>query len=162
MTDQELKRLSRAELLELLIAQSKEVQQLKERLEQAEAKLISREITISEAGSIAEASLQLNGVFAAAQAASQQYLENVKLLCQQQETVCAQMERSCREKVALQLAETEQNCATMEAQARRQHDEMIAAAKIESQAYWDEVSKRLDAFYKEHVGLRELLSTLPK
>jgi hypothetical protein len=50
----------------------------------------------------------------------------------------------------------------MEAQAKRQHDEMIAAAKMESQAYWDEVSSRLDAFYKEHVGLRELLATLPK
>jgi hypothetical protein len=162
MTDQELKRLSRAELLELLIAQSKEVQQLKERLEQAEAKLVSRDIILSEAGSIAEASLQLNGVFAAAQAASQQYLENIVRLSQRQETVCAQMEQDCRDKVALQIAETERNCAAMEAQAKRMHDEMIDSAKSASQAYWDEVSTRLDAFYKEHLGLKELLATLPR
>lgn len=161
MTGQDLKKLSRAELLEILVAQSKEIDTLRSRLDQAEAKLVSRDIAIADAGSIAEAALTLNNVFAAAEAASQQYLDNVRLLCQKQEAACAQMERACREKVAIRLAETEQNCATMETQAKRKCDELIATAQAESQAYWDDVSARLDAFYKEHQGLRELLASLP-
>ena len=39
-------------------------------------------------------------------------------------------------------------------------DEMLAKAKAESQAYWDEVSQRLEAFYNEHHGLRELLASV--
>ena len=62
MKEKELKRLSRADLLEMLIDQSKELQEVREKLQQAEAELEKREIAISNAGSIAEASLMLNGV----------------------------------------------------------------------------------------------------
>ena len=31
-------------------------------------------------------------------------------------------------------------------------------AKEKSEAYWNEVSARLEAFYREHVGLKEMLS----
>ena len=44
-----------------------------------------RVLTISEAGSLAEAALQLNGVFEAAQAACDQYIYNVQLRCQKME-----------------------------------------------------------------------------
>lgn len=84
ITDRELRRLSRADLLELLLAESRENEQLRARLEEAEKKLESREITLQKAGSIAEAALRLNGVFEAAQEAAQQYLENVKRLAEEQ------------------------------------------------------------------------------
>ena len=72
MTDKELRRLSRSELLEMLIAQTEENSQLKIRLEQAEAQLRDRRIEIDKAGSLAEAALSLNGVFQAAEAAADQ------------------------------------------------------------------------------------------
>ena len=78
MTDKDLKRRRRDELLEMLIAQSKKMEQMQEELDAARAALASREILLQEAGSIAEASLRINGVFEAAQAAAQQYLENVR------------------------------------------------------------------------------------
>ena len=78
MTDKDLKRLRRDELLEMLIAQSKRMEQMQEELDAARAALASREILLQEAGSIAEASLRINGVFEAAQAAAQQYLENIR------------------------------------------------------------------------------------
>ena len=53
MTDKELRRLSRGELLEMLIAQAAENDQLKNRLEQAEAQLRDRKIAINNAGSLA-------------------------------------------------------------------------------------------------------------
>ena len=46
MTDKELRRLSRSELLEMLIAQTAEKDHLKTRLEQAEAQLLDRRIAI--------------------------------------------------------------------------------------------------------------------
>lgn len=83
MTRKDLKRLSRADLLEMLIDQSMEVQELRKRLAAAEAALRKREIAISKSGSIAEASLLLNGVFEAAQAACAEYVENTRRLYRQ-------------------------------------------------------------------------------
>ena len=78
MTEKELRHLKRVELLELLVEQSKQVEELEARLQEAEEKLKNREILIETTGSIAEAALKLNGVFEAAQAAADQYLENIK------------------------------------------------------------------------------------
>ncbi len=78
MTDKQLKRLKRNEILELMIEQSKEIEELKAKLEAAEKKLEDRKIKIQQAGSIAEAALALNHIFEDAQKAADQYLENVK------------------------------------------------------------------------------------
>ena len=51
MTDRELRKLSRRDLLELLIQQDEEMEALKERLKEAEYKLESRTIAIDTAGS---------------------------------------------------------------------------------------------------------------
>ncbi len=82
MTDAELKKLKRNELLQMLIEQSKTVEALKAELEKKNKLLEERSIAINEAGSIADAALKLNGVFEAAQAAAEQYLESVKEQCQ--------------------------------------------------------------------------------
>lgn len=73
-----LKKLSRQDLLEMLIAEEKRVEKLEQELEEARAQLQQRKIQISESGSIAEAALKLNGIFEAAQAAADQYLENIR------------------------------------------------------------------------------------
>lgn len=80
MTDRELRHLKRSELLEMLIAQTQENERLKEELRQAREELENRQITLTYAGSIAEAALRLNGVFEAADRAAQQYLESVRLM----------------------------------------------------------------------------------
>lgn len=80
MTSQELKKLSRADLLELLLEERKENERLRSQLKMAYKGLMDRKIQIKKVGSIAEAALQLNDVFEAAQAAADQYLENVRRL----------------------------------------------------------------------------------
>ena len=80
MTDRELRKLSRAELLELLLEESRENERLRAQLQEMNEKLADRAIRIERAGSIAEAALQLNGVFQAAEEAAAQYLENVRRL----------------------------------------------------------------------------------
>lgn len=78
MKDRQLRRLTKIELLELLKAQKEENEDLREENEELKAKLAEREILKEKAGSIAEAALQINEVFEAAQRAADQYLENVK------------------------------------------------------------------------------------
>lgn len=85
MTDKKLKRLSRSELLELLIDQMEKNELLEKELREAKSKLESKKIICENAGSVAEASLQLNDVFTSAQNAAQQYLENIKRMSEEAE-----------------------------------------------------------------------------
>lgn len=78
MTEKELKKLNRQELLEMLVNQMEENNRLQKELDEANEKLMDRNIAIENAGSLAEACLALNDVFKAADAAAAQYLENVK------------------------------------------------------------------------------------
>ena len=72
-------KLKKSELLEIMLAQSKEIDKLRAKLAKVQAQLAEREIAIKESGSIAEASLKLNKVFEEAQKAADQYVENVKM-----------------------------------------------------------------------------------
>ena len=80
LTKKELRKLSRMALIELLLEISQENELLRSQLSEVQRRLASREIRLKHAGSIAEASLRLQGVFEAAQAAADLYLENVKSL----------------------------------------------------------------------------------
>ena len=91
MTDKELKRIGRAELLELLLTQSEENEALQARIDELEQELRRREIIIENAGTIADAAFQLNGVFDAASSAAVQYLENIKRLNRQIELKAQEM-----------------------------------------------------------------------
>ncbi len=75
----DLRKLKRADLLEILVEQGRELERLRHELALAQAELEDRRIRIDNCGSIAEAALQLNGVFEAAQAAADQYLASVKM-----------------------------------------------------------------------------------
>ena len=88
MTDTELKKLRRAELLELFLEQSREVKRLSTELKEAKQDLEDKKIIIDKAGSLAEASLQLNGVFDAAQKAAEQYLLNMESMMERTTLEC--------------------------------------------------------------------------
>lgn len=202
MTDKQLRKLSRIELLEMLIQHSKEITRLQEQLEEAHELLEDKYIAIDKAGSIAEASLQINGVFSAAQQAADQYLQNVSLRQnegegadilrervpaadapsaeqeespseaedpaaeaeaepQQDDTVILPEDPDVEEAqvtAAEILAKAQAQADEMIAKAQEECDEMVRRAKEESQSWWAETSKKMDAFYKERVGLREMLA----
>lgn len=83
MTDKELRRLNRRQLLEMLIAAAEENEHLRSALEQAQSELNSRRILLERSGSMAEAALRLNGVFEAADSAARQYLTNVRAMAEE-------------------------------------------------------------------------------
>lgn len=78
MTDKEFRRLSKADLIDIIFELQKNEKILFEKIEAIKAQLDSKSIKISSAGSIAEAAISINGVFEAAQAAADQYIEQVK------------------------------------------------------------------------------------
>lgn len=132
MTDQELRKLSRNDLLELLLDQAKEIHRLQTELDEANQKLADRKIKLDKAGSIAEAALQINEVFNAAQEACAQYMFNITELSQRQEAICARMEQ-----------ETQQKC-----------EKMLADAQQRADAYWNSVCKKVDSLLDSGKGFR--------
>ena len=78
LEEKNIKKMSRKELLELLVFMSKKNDELQKELGETKELLNSKQITINEAGSIAEAALKLNKVFEVAQKAADQYLENIR------------------------------------------------------------------------------------
>ena len=168
----ELRRLKRKDLLEILLEQSREnenqnllLAEQKEKILQLERSLQDRYIDIAESGTLAEASLKLNGVFEAAQAAAQQYLDNLKST----DVRCAAMEQASKERCEAMKKETSQKCAELEADTKLKCEkrekeseekclELDRKAKADVDKRWDELSAKLEAFYSAHAGLKELLS----
>lgn len=98
MTQKELKRLSRSELLELLLIQTRENERLLKQLTEAEERITQREMKMEKAGDLAHAVLEVNGVMAAAQAAAQQYLDNIAVMEKKTQERCqAMLEEARRE-----------------------------------------------------------------
>ncbi|HEM3375018.1 TPA: DNA repair protein, partial [Streptococcus suis] len=73
-----LRKLKRIELYEIMLAQSEEIDCLRNQLEKIKTELADRRIMISQSGSIAEASMKLTNIFEEAQKAADLYLYNVK------------------------------------------------------------------------------------
>lgn len=157
MTDKELRKLNRRELLEILLEQSREIDRLRTRLEQAERQISDRQIVLDEAGSIAEASLQLNGVFKAAQQAADQYLESIGTLSRRQEEVCKKLETDSRRKADELLSGTQAMCEAMEIETREKCAKMTQEAQEKANLFWDEAQQKIWQLIDQQTGLRELL-----
>ena len=78
MTEKELRKLNRYQLLELLVLQTERADELQKKVEELEIKLEERELDFSKLGSIAEAAVQISGVFEASQQAADMYLNSAK------------------------------------------------------------------------------------
>ena len=78
MTDKELRKLHREDLLQILIGQQRQIDDLTAALEESEAALNDRRIDLEESGSVAEAALRLSGVFDSAQQAADRYAEEMR------------------------------------------------------------------------------------
>lgn len=142
MKDKALKRLNRAELLEMLLAQVEENEQLKKHLAELQAQLENRQILIQDAGSIAEAAIQINNVFQTADAAATQYLENVQRLSGEGESIRLRMEAE----------------ATKEAESiRAQADAYSRLIRSRADQYQQQVVEKIHAMLHEVGGVDILL-----
>lgn len=162
--------MSRSELLEILIAQMEENDTLRAKLIAASDELESRKLAVHNAGSLAEAALQLNGIFEAAEAAAEQYLDNVrsasittplatmavadgnarmrkqtqeecKKMKQQCEEECTAGKQQCEEECRQMLAACEAQCAQMKATAQAEGEKMLAHFREESRKLYERAAQ---------------------
>ncbi len=155
MTEKELKRLGRRELIEIIAVMKKRETELEARLEKAEKLLADRTIKISNAGSIAEASLSLNGVFDAAQAAADTYLQSLHAANSSLELRMTQAQKECD---ALLKGAEQEAVARIQA-ADKQCAERIAAADVEIRNKWKVFRENVQKVQQAH---SELAGYLPK
>ena len=138
----ELQKLKRVELLELLLEQTRENEALKHELEEKNkiidelnVKLENRKIELENAGSIAEASLKLNGVYEAIEKAGEQYLENLQMLCEKEEYLVSKKEEEIERKCAMLLRATRERCDLMKEETKKYCEEVEASVRIQREKW---------------------------
>lgn len=121
MTDKELRKLRRDDLLQILINQQKQIDALNEQVQQGKDALANRDIAIQESGSLAEAALKMNGVFEAAQNAAEEYMAQMK---KRADELVAEAEK--------QMAEARQTADNLVTNARTEAERIVSRARSEA------------------------------
>ena len=80
MTDKEFKRLTRAQLIDVIYQLQLQLDDLTKENKSLEKALADKRLRISNVGSLAEAALEINECFQNAQNAAEQYLNEIKIL----------------------------------------------------------------------------------
>lgn len=142
MTEKELKKLNRKQLLELLLQQTEYADSLQVQLDQTKQELEKRVLLEKEAGSIAEASLKLNGVFESAQAAADLYLENIRRLHKNRALRQKKLDDECLKKAKEMIAEVKTRCDAYEKSCKERADGILAEAEEQAEKR-DRESKRM-------------------
>lgn len=138
MTTKELKKLNRAQLLEVLIDEMEENAKLRSNLEAARTELENRRIELSSCGSLAEAALKINDVFSAADAAAEEYLANLRKAAQP-----AGVLPQTKEEADL-LISTRQECDELRARTAQECEKMLAATRQKSDKMLQQTQQKCD------------------
>ena len=147
MTDKELRKLTRSELLELLIAQTEKNETLNAELEEARRQLKNKRIVCEKAGTLAEASLQLSGVFKAAEDAASIYLENIE-----------RMSAECDKEKSYILDAARKEADKMIEEAEKYSDDIHK----EADEYWNCVYDKAQSLLREHNDLQKLAFSIER
>ena len=148
MDPKKLKQLSRSDLLEMLLNLSKENEQLRQELNQVTSKLKDRTITAEKCGSLAEAAMNLNGVFQAAQAACDQYRWNVK---KQTDEMLLQAKAK--------LAGADKRSKEILAGANAQADKIIAQAQMQAKQILEAAEQKQKVREDKYSWITELMES---
>lgn len=135
MNDKKIRRISKKELLEILLDQAKKIEKLEKELEKTQKKLNSKRILIEESGTLAEASLKLNNIFETAQQSADQYLFNIKEKCKKMEN---DTKKACQLEKENMLKEVEVLCE----QKYKEADEYLASISKKDKVLNKKVEKK--------------------
>lgn len=108
MNDKNLRRLSRKDLLEILLEQTKRIEELERSLEEAESQIASKKVVLSEAGTLADAALKLSDIFKVADDAVMIYKQNFEEMMKKEER---QVRKELKETQEKMLEEVKEKCA---------------------------------------------------
>ncbi len=136
--------LSKNEMMMVMHDQEQEIERLKAKVAELQTTINNYEIKVEEAGTLAEASAQINNLFEAAQATVETYIENMRKREEKSEALLADVQKQ---------AESIINDAEDVAQKR------LAAADVEIDEKWAVIESRLLVLYESHKGLKELVES---
>lgn len=133
---------------------------LKAEVADLKEKLSDRAIQIEKCGDLATAAMELNGVFAAAQAACRQYEENIKRqsegieekcndMLRETEIKCRRMERDAEYNCHKKERETDIRCREMEEETTYKCQHILAELKEKYKVYFKEEEEPKGASSKE-------------
>ncbi len=128
MIDKELRRLKRAELVEIIYELQKQNKEISSKVDSLQQELDDRTIKLSKAGSIAQAAIEVNEVFTAAQAAADQYLASIKSKTVGMQQKIKKTQKQCDEL----LAKAQLQAARILKSAKKKAAIMIAEAEAEA------------------------------
>lgn len=162
MMEREIRKMGRQDLLILLEDQSVKIQKLEEQLKEAEQKIQEKTLVFENCGTMAEAAIQVNNVFKAADAAAHQYLESIREMQEKQAIVCTLIEEA-----RVESEKIIQEAKTYATHKKNKTDEMIRQAeetaakelaKIDER--WEEIYRRICSMGDEYAWIRGMISDL--
>ena len=121
-----------------------EIERLKAKVSELQATIDNYEIKVEEAGTLAEASAQINNLFEAAQATVETYIENMKKRAEKSEEI---------------LADVQKQADGIISEAEAVAQKRLAAADAEIDEKWAVIESRLLVMYESHKGLKELVES---
>ena len=98
MTDKGFKRLSRAQLIDIIYQLQLQLDKVNEEKRELEGELADKRLRLSTAGNLAEAALEINDCFRSAQNAAEQYLNEIKIIREETEAERQQILSQARAK----------------------------------------------------------------
>ena len=120
MTDKEFKRLSRAQLIDIIYELQLKQEELAAENERLSKALADKRLRISQVGNLAEAALEIHNVMQAAQEAAEHYLEEVRLRADNEEQLILS---EAKEKAAAILAKAEKEAAMLTVHPKERENE---------------------------------------
>ena len=154
MTDKELRRLGRPELIEIIYQLEKSQEESRQEIARLQVRLQDRTLRLSEAGSIAQAALQVNGVMEAAQAAADQYVQAAEADRQQARTELSDAQVRAERFVADAQTQADAILSDAQAQARTVTDQ----AEQHARNHWDLFREKAEQLIRDHHELSALLN----
>ena len=118
--ENELKKLSRRELVDVIYQLKKNEQRMQEEIAALEAALSDKRIRVEVAGSIAQAAVDITQLFSTAQTTADMYLQEIAAMKADTENECAAMIEQAKQQAAAIRAQGEQNVAKRDARQPEQ------------------------------------------
>ncbi len=163
MTEKELKKLGKSELIDLLTEKDAEVAALRSQIAFLERQLSENTAQTKNIGSIAEAALKVNGVFTAAQKAADEYLSAVMVMNTNAEKRCQDMIDRTRDYCDKLQSDTRHKCTAMETDVKNRCAELLCDAQEKAKNSLNSVTTALRDYYLRHEDkLRELPADLQR
>lgn len=119
MNEKELRKISRKELLELLLEQANRIVDLEKELADAKAKLEDKRIMLNEAGNLAEASLKITDLFQKTMETCKIYSDNIEELNSRIEKEVGEKYEAIEKQKLIELENTYKNNAISTKNSKR-------------------------------------------